>query len=408
MALTPILVELPTNYSGLLLKLFRISPTDGDANPVNDDTFDNVSGPDVLTEYTNREGLYVTQVDEALTDWHYAVIETAGGAGVATGWVYLTDTEAYHYIQFDVPSTGSSSGITCPTDGTGGAGEFYNVVRRNSDDTRPLYFEWPTSGASLTMTRTINGQPYQAVAGTVTEVQSAGSVYIYSLAYNSNDRPADGVVQYAITDGSVTRFLPLSIDSSSGTPTLRGGSEVTVIVNDGTDPVENCYVTLKRTGERGTKLTDSAGMAVFAVSDGTYTILATAPGFEGAVDSVEVSGDRSKVVTMVATVIPTPSQPELCVVACYVQLNGQPVENAVVRATLVNSNSAIDGILLSNSKDIAETDIHGYAQLELVRQDQFVDGDGQYLIEVFDGNNKLWSLTTSIPNTGAVNLEDLV
>ena len=189
---------------------------------------------------------------------------------------------------------------------------------------------------------------------------------------------------------------------------LTGPSVLTITVSDGSNPIENAQVVVKRTGESGFKVTDSNGQAQFAVSDSTYDIVVIAAGHEGVVDSVVVSGATGKAITMSATVLPVPSQPELCVVACYVQLNGQPVENAVVRATLVNSNSAIDGIVLSNSKDVAETDINGYAQLELIRLDQFVDGDGQYLIEVFDGNNKLWSTTSTIPNTGAVNLEDLV
>ena len=189
---------------------------------------------------------------------------------------------------------------------------------------------------------------------------------------------------------------------------LNGPSVLTVTVSDGSNPIENAQVVAKRTGESGFKVTDSNGQVQFAVSDATYDLVVISAGYEGVVDSVVVSGATGKAITMSATVLPTPSQPELCVVACYIQLNGQPVENAVVRATLVNSNSAIDGIVLSNSKDVAETNIDGYAQLELIRLDQFVDGNGQYLIEVFDGNNKLWSTTSTIPNTGAVNLEDLV
>ena len=189
---------------------------------------------------------------------------------------------------------------------------------------------------------------------------------------------------------------------------LNGPSVLTVTVSDGSNPIENAQVVAKRTGESGFKVTDSNGQVQFAVSDATYDLVVISAGYEGVVDSVVVSGTTGKAITMSATVLPTPSQPELCVVACYIQLNGQPVENATVRATLVNSNSAVDGVVLSNAKDIEETDINGYAQLELVRLDQFVDGDGRYLIEVFDGNNKLWSTTSTIPNTGAINLEDLV
>ena len=219
-------------------------------------------------------------------------------------------------------------------------------------------------------------------------------------ALNDFDPATDTVARVTLVD-TVTETISVS-------DTLTGSSAVTITVTDGVNPIENAYVKIYRTGEEGSGQTDANGEKVFATSNATYNLVITAAGYQGTTDSIIVSGTSAKTITLTATSLPTPSQPELCAVACYVQLNGQPVENATIRAQLVNSNSAIDGIVLSNARDEVETDILGYGVLELVRQDQFVDGNGQYTISVYDGNEKLWEVTTTIPNTGAVNLEDLV
>lgn len=210
MANSPIIVELPTGLTGLTVKFFQISLALGDTNPANDDTFDNTSGPDSLTEYTNREGLYATFVDESLVGWHYALIEDGASALVASGWVYLTDTVNYHYIQFDVPTSDSAPGAQSA--GTS-SGQYYNTVYRAVGDTNPIHFEWPDTAMSITARQSLNGGPYSSVAGAITEVRAEGTVFLYRLAYNAADRTNDGVIEYELTDGTTTRYLPLSADT---------------------------------------------------------------------------------------------------------------------------------------------------------------------------------------------------
>lgn len=104
-----------------------------------------------------------------------------------------------------------------------------------------------------------------------------------------------------------------------------------------------------------------------------------------------------------------PSSPAICVVECQVRHNGTPTCGATVTARLIDENSAINDTILSTATVCVSTNRDGYAELALVRQDQFVDGDGKYLIEVLDsGNNPIWSVTTTIPNVSRINLEKLL
>src|SRR5690606_2289016 len=83
MASTPVEISY-TSGLALTLELY----------PLGSDTIANGSG-DSLTEATNRKGLYVATVTEALTGWHHAIV-FHGSTPVAEGYIYLTDTTDVH------------------------------------------------------------------------------------------------------------------------------------------------------------------------------------------------------------------------------------------------------------------------------------------------------------------------
>src|SRR5690606_3716044 len=83
MASTPVEIQYTSGVT-LTLELY----------PLGSDTIANGSG-DTLTEETNRKGLYIATVTEALTGWHHAIV-LHGSVPVSVGYVYLTDTANVH------------------------------------------------------------------------------------------------------------------------------------------------------------------------------------------------------------------------------------------------------------------------------------------------------------------------
>ncbi len=103
-----------------------------------------------------------------------------------------------------------------------------------------------------------------------------------------------------------------------------------------------------------------------------------------------------------------PTQPALCTLTASVQLNGSPLEKATVRARLTTNPSTVDGIFLSTAWASVKTDISGTAELDLIQQGEFTQGDGTYTIEAYFKGKKMWSVTAQMPNESTANLEDLI
>ncbi len=296
MANSPILIELPSGLDNLTAKLFAISTQLGDANPVNDEAFDNLTGPDALNEYTNREGLYYTYVDEALAGWHYLLVEDADdNSTVATGWVYLTDTTNYHYVQFDVPSSDAS-----PTSVANA--EYYNIVTRSTADNNALFFEWPDTGRTITSKVSFNGGPYGSVSGNISEVRAEGSGFLYQLSFSSADRANVGVSEYELTDGITTRYLPLATDSG-GSNGGAGLYQLNISVRNITgDVLQGARVNVDSTTL--TQTSNSLGQIVFNLDSGAYVITCSPPaGYDTPSSQVAniVTADQSMVFVLTPT-----------------------------------------------------------------------------------------------------------
>ncbi len=89
-------------------------------------------------------------------------------------------------------------------------------LERNLNDTNPITFQWLTDDATITGQRSLNNADYADVAGTISFLRTEGSKHLYTLAYNAADRPAaNGIVRYAFTDGTYTRYVSLRVSAAN-------------------------------------------------------------------------------------------------------------------------------------------------------------------------------------------------
>jgi hypothetical protein len=93
----------------------------------------------------------------------------------------------------------------------------YFPVERSTADENPITFAWPVSGATVTVTKSINNaDPYSAAVGTVSFLRTENDSHYYTLSYAASDRPAaEGVVRYRFTDGTYTKYLNVRITEAT-------------------------------------------------------------------------------------------------------------------------------------------------------------------------------------------------
>ena len=176
--------------NGLVLKLYE--PTSG--------VMINSPG-NSLQEISN--GVFFVDVSQTINTDLRADVFDADGDALASDWLYLGNS---------VVGLARTEELESPV--------YTNVVRRNVNDTNPLFFEWPTPAASLSVSVSINGGYYTTSTGVASFVRSESNSNLYALSYDANDRPQTGVAEYKVTDGVNTRIIPLSIDSGGSTDGL--------------------------------------------------------------------------------------------------------------------------------------------------------------------------------------------
>ena len=140
MADTPIEVRAP---SGLTLTV--------DLFPYGNDTRANSAG-DTLTEATNRRGLYLATISEALTGWHTVHVKHLGQV-IAVYDIYLHDDTAIHRCQDALPRVVTveaiTSGVTLAASETIYPAEIQFSV--DAEDTRDEYtVTWFENGTVIT------------------------------------------------------------------------------------------------------------------------------------------------------------------------------------------------------------------------------------------------------------------
>lgn len=173
-------------------------------------------------------------------------------------------------------------------------------------------------------------------------------------------------------------------------------------------PIEQARVRVTKLGDTQTRFTDAAGRAEFACGPGTWSLALTAPGFASQYHSLVVTDDTQVSYTLLAITVSEPASPALCVVQVFARHNGMELEGAVCKARLKSANSAVDGAVMSTQITESVTDASGYAELQLIRLSEFVDGDGEYVIEVWHADRRIVSAAVTIPDQESINLEDLI
>jgi hypothetical protein len=211
----------------------------------------------------------------------------------------------------------------------------------------------------------------------------------------------DLILDAVLEDTGTT--LPAQI-AGAGT----GARTVTVMVDDGSDPLESAMVRFTKGAATYTQATDASGNATFNLDDGTWTVAISLFGYTYSGTTLVVDDDKTPTYSMTAISITPPSDVSLCTVQFQVRLANTPVQGAVCTARLGGDNQAADGVLLSNAAQSATTDANGIAELQLVRGDAIVKGRGMYKLTVEIAGRRVAEVDTAIPAQSTILFEDLL
>ena len=236
----------------------------------------------------------------------------------------------------------------------------------------------------------IKGSTWSASTDTLEGIKDAGGGDATEAKQDTIITAIDGLSALS-GDGAYTGTL--TVDDGNGTA-LQGA-----IVNARVGGV------LKATGT-----TDASGQITnWAMGAYTYDLAVRLAGYQPGTDTVTISADAwTKTVSMTAISITAPSAPSLCTVQFRVKLSDAAVSGAVCKAKLLGTNQASDGVILSNDESSDTTDAQGVAELQLVRKDQIVKGNGRYKIWVEVDGNTIASAETKIPSQSTALFEDLL
>jgi hypothetical protein len=188
----------------------------------------------------------------------------------------------------------------------------------------------------------------------------------------------------ALTDNVATPASATTIDGRLEQVTVSntweyspsGISQVTLTIDDGTNPVEGVRVNVYDSGNttllRGGLTTDVAGQVVFAIDDGTYKVRLALSGYSFTVpETLTVSGTTTDTYSGTSLIsIPSPSAPDLCVIFARSlrDAGGNVIASQAVTATaIVEPPQAVDPDQLGNTAVSTTTDVNGNFDLELIR-----------------------------------------
>lgn len=165
---------------------------------------------DSCPEIATDAGVYVAEFVNAdaaalIPAGAYRLRAVIGGAPL-NRYVTLKGVDGEVAYSTDVPPA-SSSGISVAN------------VTKSLDDTGPITFSWPVTGAVITAQVSIDNGLYQAAHGTFAFLRTdEPGIHYYTLSFDADDRPtAEGTARYKLIDGSGIRgYINLSMNVSSG------------------------------------------------------------------------------------------------------------------------------------------------------------------------------------------------
>lgn len=112
--------------------------------------------------------------------------------------------------------------------------------------------------------------------------------------------------------------------------------------------------------------------------------------------------------TLVNNVIPTPPAADMIRLKIQVAINGDAVDEATVKCTLIEANSIVNNNIDPSVTGNTVNTIDGYAEIDLYRQVAFTRGTGDYMIQVEHHGQILASIKAAMPDQTEIFLSELV
>ena len=192
------------------------------------------------------------------------------------------------------------------------------------------------------------------------ELQKGEYKVVYSI-------PDDFVGYMKIYDSSDNYITSASIDNSirpnnvsSPLPAVISGIGsyvVTATVTDGTNPIQNAFVSMLQGTSLFVATTNISGQATFSLNVGSYSVTATASGYSFTPTTKIISGTTNFTIVM-STIVITPSIPPLTTAYGTIYDGiGNPVPNITLRYTLYEADGP--GNLYVGTYTEATSDING-------------------------------------------------
>lgn len=172
--------------------------------------------------------------------------------------------------------------------------------------------------ASVTLPALTDGEVVEmGVTATIGGVAAAG-VVARDTAYASMAADiVDGVWDELTAGHTATGSAGKALSDLSGASGGTGANVVTVTVTGNAAPLEGANVRLTLNATTYLLSTDTAGQAVFSLDSGTYTMSVSLAGWAFTPTSVVVDGTEAVSAAMTQVVVPTPTEPDTCVVYLY-------------------------------------------------------------------------------------------
>jgi hypothetical protein len=222
-------------------------------------------------------------------------------------------------------------------------------------------------------------------------------------------RVFEGAAQPASWAASLEYFDLAAGQTANGS----GQFAVTIAVRSGSpaSPIRGALVTIQdATGAViAYASTGSSGNVPFLLNAGNFTVSISAAGFVPVVaDALTVSANATVTKSITQQPITPPSVAGLCNLVVTAVKNGNAVQNALVTATLQDTNNLVSQSLASNSVESTRTSALGTATLTLIQAGQFTRG-GTYRVTVLDPmtNTAIHDRVVRMPNTASAILAQL-